>query len=442
MAQSHGFRRYLGNTSWMMLSRVFRLAAALGVGILTARYLGKEQFGRLSYAVSLVTLFSALAGLGLDDIVVREIVADEGGETAGEILGTCAVLRLLGCALMTALVLGAGRILGAGPQLMLMLGIVCLSFLLLSVARLFEKHFEARVNARYSSWAQIVAVSASAGLSLVLIWRNASLVPFAWVRAGEAFVLLVGLVVFHLLTGPRVPWRPSGNRARGLLRQGAPLMLTGIFFLVYMRIDQVMIKHFLGDGAVGCYAVAVGLSRAWYFVPTVIVSSFFPAVLQARARDPAQYKLRLQQLYESMTWLGIGVALPVSLLAGRVIRLVYGTQYAAAGPVLALYVWAGVFVFQGIARGKWIVAEELQRYAIFFSAGACIINVVLNAVLIPAIGINGAALATVLSCACQTLLLPAFFSPTRPSVFAMLRAFIPRELSAAIRGRRISKDPG
>jgi O-antigen/teichoic acid export membrane protein len=207
-----------------------------------------------------------------------------------------------------------------------------------------------------------------------------------------------------------------------------------------MRIDQVMIEHYLDEGAVGCYAVAVRLSEAWYFVPSVIAASFFPAILRARREDARQYRWRLQALYELMTWLGIGVAVPTTFCAHWVVVLFYGAEYAPGGPVLALYVWAGVFVFQSIVRGKWIVAEGLQRYALVFTAVATGVNVVLNALLIPRIGLNGAALATVVSCVCQSILVPALFAPTRPSAWAILRSFVPthlwQEATAMLRLRR------
>jgi O-antigen/teichoic acid export membrane protein len=172
----------------------------------------------------------------------------------------------------------------------------------------------------------------------------------------------------------------------------------------------------------------VRLSEAWYFVPSVIASSFFPAILSARRQDATRYHDRLQALYEVMTWLGIGVAVPTTLCADWIVGLLFGAEYAPAGGVLALYVWAGVFVFQSIVRGKWIVAENLQRYALVFTGLATTVNVVLNALLIPRVGLNGAAWATVISCFCQSILVPALFAPTRSSSLAILRSFVPVHL--------------
>jgi len=73
-----------------------------------------------------------------------------------------------------------------------------------------------------------------------------------------------------------------------------PLMITGVVIMIYMRIDQVMIKAMLDNKAVGNYAAAVKLSEAWYFIPMVICSSLFPAIINAKEVSEQFYYKRLQ----------------------------------------------------------------------------------------------------------------------------------------------------
>ena len=420
--------RYLRNTGWMMASRVLRLGLAFVASMLTARHLGKADFGELNYLFSFVTLFGALGTLGISDVLVRELEADAGPEAEGEILGTALVLRWFGSLALSALALVAALALGDDAVTVGLMVLVCVFQLLGNEAATLERLYEARVQAKWSSLAQSLAVVCSTGLTVALILWGASLVSFVAVKVVEAGVLFAMLVAWHRRIGGARELRFSAARAGGLLRDGLPLMLTSVFLLVYMRIDQVMIRHYLDDGAVGCYAVAVRLSEAWYFVPSVVAASLFPAILRARREDAGRYRRRLQALYELMTWLGIAVAVPVTLCSGWIVRLLFGAEYAPAGPVLALYVWAGVFVFQGIVRGKWIVAENLQRYALVFTALATGVNVVLNAILIPRVGLTGAAWATVVSCLCQSILAPALVKPIRPSAWAIACSFVPLHL--------------
>ena len=85
--------KYFKNTSWLFGEKILRMVVGLFVGVWVARYLGPEQFGLFSYAQSFVGLFTAIAGLGLDSIIVRELVKDESKRDA--LLGTAFRLKLI-----------------------------------------------------------------------------------------------------------------------------------------------------------------------------------------------------------------------------------------------------------------------------------------------------------------------------------------------------------
>ena len=81
-----GLRRILGNMGWLMVDRMVRLGMGLFVTVWVARYLGPAQFGSLNFAFAFVSLFGTAATLGLDGIVVREVVHH--AADTHEILGT------------------------------------------------------------------------------------------------------------------------------------------------------------------------------------------------------------------------------------------------------------------------------------------------------------------------------------------------------------------
>ena len=80
------------------------------------------------------------------------------------------------------------------------------------------------------------------------------------------------------------------NTATVLLKESWPLILSGLVISVYMKIDQVMIKHLIDDNAVGIYAAAVKVSEIWYFIPVVIASSLFPAIINSRKINEVLYE--------------------------------------------------------------------------------------------------------------------------------------------------------
>ena len=103
-----GFRRYFANTAWLFAEKILRMVVGLFVGVWVARYLGPAKFGLLSYAQSFVALFGAIATLGLDGIVVRELVKDESKRDV--LLGTSFVLKLIGAFLVFLVLGGSGSI--------------------------------------------------------------------------------------------------------------------------------------------------------------------------------------------------------------------------------------------------------------------------------------------------------------------------------------------
>ncbi len=429
MIFSAGFKRYFSNTSWLMAERVFRLGMALFLSILVARYLQAARFGLLSYALSFVALFAALGTLGLDDIVVRELVRDEAKEN--EILGSAFLLKLVGSLLMSAAAITAALAISGCSTASALIALLCLAAVFQS-ADVIMLYFLARVQAKFAVCAQFISVFISAAGTVALVFFEFPLIYFALVKAIEAALLCVGLtLVFAFKAGPLRNWRFNFSIARSLLKDSWPLILITVCTTVYFRIDQVMIKHLLNDTEVGYYSAAVRLCGAWYFMPVVILSSLFPAILHARERDQALYDRRMQRLYDLMTWMAIAIAIPTTLLAKPLILLIYGPEFIEAHRVLAIYIWGGIFVFQSMARGKWIIAENLQKSIFWVAAGGVILNVGLNYLLIPPRsvlmvqprGIAGAALASVISLGAMAFVFPFFIKKVRKSWIGILHSF-------------------
>lgn len=416
-----GFKKYFFNTGWLMADKVLRLVVGLFVGVYVARYLGPEKFGVLNFAMSFVALFGAFAKLGLDGIVVRNAVQDP--DSRDELLGTAFGLRIIGGLVLLAMVFGAIQLTDSDPLTQLIVMIIAAGHVL-QAFQVIEFYFQSQVLARLASIAGIAGLLVSSAIKLALIWSGATLIWFAWVVVVEHG--LMGLVLSILYIKQRIPlrrWRFRLSQAKLLLRDSWPLILSGLVVMVYMRIDQVMIKMMLDSKAVGNYAAAVKLSEAWYFVPMTITQSLFPAILSAKKQSEKLYYDRLQRLYDLMVWLAIAVALPTTFLSGWVVDLLYGQEYSQAGGVLSIHIWAGVFIALGVTKGRFMLAENIQWLAAFYSSTGALINVFGNYILLPLIGIKGAAISTFLSQVLAAFILPVLHKKDRNSSFLFIKSF-------------------
>lgn len=393
------------------------MGVGLFVGVWIARYLGPEQFGLLSFATAFIGLFGAIAGLGLQGIVVRDIVRDP--TSREETLGTAAVLELIGGITAYGLILGA--IFWLRPEDMLAKALVAVlgSMMLFKASEVAVFWFESQVQSKYTVWVQNGTYLLLAAIKVGLILNQAPLIAFAWATMVESVLVALLMLIMLGLRGPKLQRLcATTRRAKALLRDSWPLLLSGIAIMIYMKIDLIMLGQMVGDEAVGIYSAAVRVSEVWYFIPVAIVASVFPAILEAKKRSEAQYQQRLQRLYDLMVWLSVVVALLMTFLSTRIVILLFGEAFAESGAVLVIHIWAGVFVFFGVASGKWFLAENRQILVFQKSAIGAVANVLLNLALIPECGPVGAALATVLSHGVADFLSDTLQRETRP-VFLM-----------------------
>lgn len=415
-----GFRRYFANTSWLLAERASRFVALVFVGVYVARYLGPQQFGVLSFAASFVGLFGFLSTLGLNQIVVRDIVGKP--DQAGEVLGAALFLKIFGAVIAVGAILSTSVLVADQDVERGLIGIMSLAFLF-QVADVIELHFQARVESKYVAWARFLQTAIGVSLRLLLIAWNADLIFFAWVMVAEAAALAVGLgIAYGRVRGWSVKWGFQTRVVGRVVRDSWVLIVAAIAMSIFMRADKVMIGLFLSPEAVGLYAAASKLTEAWYFVPVAVSSGLFPAIINARKRDVALYRLRVQRLYELMLWLSVGVAVPLSVFSGPIITLLYGEAYRDAAGVLALHVWVAVFVFLNNASWRWYVAENKQGLALIRLLIGLLINLGLNVVLIPAYGPTGAAAATLVAWVVAAYLGHAVAAGTRENFYLMSRA--------------------
>ena len=418
-----GFLKYLKNTLWLFGEKILRMVVGLFVGIWVARYLGPEQFGLFSYAQSFVALFATIATLGLDGIVIRELVKD--GSRRDELIGTVFWMKFAGAVLVLVL-LGMAVNLTSNDTYTNNLIFIIASATIFQSFNVVDFYFQSKVLSKYIVYANVVSLFISSLVKIVLILNKAPLEAFAIVIVFDSFILAFGFIyLFFKKSTSRISnLKFHKNVAVDLLKDSWPLILSGIAIMIYVKIDQVMIKEMMNAEAVGQYAAAVRLSEVWYFIPMVIASSLFPAIINAKKVSKELYYARLQKLYGLMVWMAIAVALPMTFFSDWVVNFLYGEQYNQAGSVLMVHIWAGVFVFLGVASGKWFMIENLQILSFWRTFYGMSINIVLNFLLIPKYGIQGAAIATLTANLVAAFIFDYFNKVTRPIFYMKLQALI------------------
>lgn len=416
-------KRIISNICWMCTDSVVKSAIGMVISVWLARYLGPDQFGLLSYVVAIAFLFSAVATFGMNSIVVRDVIRYPSHHES--ILGTAVVVQIMGglfawlCAITTALLLQPNN--GHFIFLVALLGMVSV----FKAAEVIKFWFESQVQSRYSVWAEngifLIFAVIKAGLLLI----HAPFRAFIWVLWGEGLITAVALVaVYSRIEGKLSQWQFQKERFGQLIRQGSPLMISGLAMAGYMRIDQIMLGKLLNQEAVGVFSAALRLSEAWYFIPVSIMASLFPTVLSAKNVGKHHYISRLEFTHTVVVLIALVLAIPITFCSDWVVTLLYGKAYGGAGVVLSLHIWSALFVFIGVASHQWFVAENLQRFVLLRTICGAVANIVLNFMLIPHYGPIGAACASLVSHGLVNVLLNVCSAETRPVFWIQLKSLL------------------
>ncbi|MBU5635997.1 flippase [Geomonas sp. Red69] len=392
----HELQKVLTNAGWLFGDRLLRMGVGLFVGIWIARYLGPTQYGLLSYAASMIAVFSAVAVLGLDAIVVREVVKEP--EREQEILGTVLTLRLLASFIAYILMVATTFLLRPDDRLSQILVAIMGWAMIFGSFDTIDLWFQSKVLSKYVVYAKNTAFLIASIVRVVLVVTKAPVVAFAAANSLEFGLAAVGLCCVYRSNGQLISkLRTSWELARRLLGDCWPLVLSSVVFMVYLRIDQIMLGQMATSHELGIYASAVKIAEIWFFIPTAIVSSVFPNIVRAREVDEKEFYNRLQKLYNLLAFLGYAIAIPTTFIASVVVHLFYGEAYASAAPMLVLLIWSDVFANLAVARNTFLMAMNWTRVLLVMTFLGALANIALNFWWVPKYGGVGAAAASLIS---------------------------------------------
>lgn len=399
---------FLNNSKWLVFEKVVRLIVGLTVGALVARYLGPSQFGELAYALAYIAFFQTVSNLGLDGIAVREISQKK--NQTHSLLGTIFAMRL-GTGILCWLVAIIGMILLEGIQdSKVVIIAVAGGILIFQAADTVDIWFQSQSQNRRSVLVKISGYLISNGIKIALILMQAPLLTFAIVILLEALIIAFGLAVAYRSYPSPQPWQREAKIAKKLIKECSLYVLSGISIIVYMRIDQIMIKEIMGIKELGVYAAVLPIATSWQFITMTLNISLQPFVARKKAESEVAYWIILQKIFQAYSLIGWLICIPIAFLSEYIILFLYGEEYRKGAEVLSIYIFAIIFINMGIAQNIWIINE--RRGKILFintliGAAVCVLG---NFMLIPRYGINGAAISAVFAQIFSTVLMNVVFS--------------------------------
>lgn len=414
--------REIKNAGWIIGERVLQMLLSLLVGVLSARYLGPTNYGALNYTASFVTFFTSIANLGMEGVIIKKMIASP--EDEGDYLGGCFVLRLCSSAISSITIVILVYLLNPSDSQKVVLALLQSLQLIFQAFNILDSWFQRYLKSKYISIGKCVAYIVVMAYKLVLIITAKSIEWFAFANSLSSLTIAILLYLFYKKNkGPRM--KANMRLGKEVLADSYHYILSGLMVAIYSQMDKIMIGKMLSDAEVGLYTTATAICGMWIFVPTAIIQSFRPSIMEVRQKNNlALYMKRLEQLYSAVIWLCIFVSGIICIGAPLIIGILYGAEFMGAVDTLRIAIWFETFSMIGTARGIWILCENKNKYVKYYLAIGVVVNLVLNLLLIPTIGIEGAALATLITQITTSLIGPLFFKETRVHTKIVWESFI------------------
>ena len=413
--------RMLKNAGWLMLGKIIHMVLSFLISLITARYLGPGNYGLINYAAAYVTFFTSFCTLGINSIIVKNFIDKPDEEGIG--LGTTIVLRIISSFLSISVITGIVCVIDSDEPITIAVVFLYSLSLIFQSFDIFRQWFQSKLLSKYYAIATLVSYVVASGYKIILLVTGKSVEWFAISNSLDYFIVAIALYLFYKkCNGPKLSF--SWAKAKELLSVSCSYILAGMMSSIYASTDKFMLKQMLDEKTVGYYALAVSVSSIWTFVLSAFIESLSPTIMEYHNSDKTRYEVANKRLYAVVFYTSVIASAGISIIAPVFIELVYGSQYLPAVGPLRIVVWFVAFSYLGVARNVWVVCEKKQRYLKYLYCGSAVCNVILNALLIPLIGVNGAAIASLFTQISTIFVFPLFIKDFHPNTRMMIEAIL------------------
>jgi PST family polysaccharide transporter len=419
---NYELRAIMGNVNWLTFENILRNIIGMFIFGWIARYLGPENFGLMSYSVAFVTLFLAFSTLGLDDIVVRNLISYP--EKQKEYLGSTLFMKFIGSLFMMLFsVVGIILVEKSDASLTFFVFILAFGYVFKSFDAI-DFWFRSQVKSQYSVYARSISFIIVSAIKIALIVTQAPLVAFVAMYSLDFILSAVFLVFFYRRESERsiFKWKINKSVLKELILDCWPLFLGGITSTVQSEIDQVLLKNMIGAEELGIYSAGIKIIAAFAFVSAVLKSSFLPSIISAKKTSERLYKKKLEQFSQLMMIVFLGVSIPLILFKDFIVQILYGNEFIGVVSLIPLFCIRIFFIYFGAARSNFLLGENYMKYSFLTTLLGAVVNIILNIYLIPQYQAIGAIIAFTVSYFITYFVIDLIYPKTRANAILMIKS--------------------
>ena len=393
-------------SSWHLFDRIIRLVAGFVVGILVARHYGPTQWGALNYVLASAILFGSIASAGGENLIVRDLSKSDSEQHRADIQKTALIVRLCFgalsyCGLVILVLVTQGF--GFPLYFAAVYGLV----FIFQASEIWE--YRLRIEHRLPVIAQthIFSSACSSVLKLASILLGWPIICIAFSMAAEYAMNLGILARYRMRHWPGVIGKFQSQYARDLLRASSMVILSGFLIACQSRSEFYLIAHYMDLEALGLYAAAFKIME----VVDVLVLVFTMTVMPELAkRDHLEFPVLKRRTYLLGVFFFIAILFLMALMY-VIYPWIYGEKYLAAQAIIPWLALRPLLIILGAIRGIFLVMEGRLAYLPVCAVIGLLTTLLAGSALIPAWGLQGAAISGLIGLLISNFVMDVFFKP-------------------------------
>lgn len=383
--------RIFGSFSSLLISQAIFSICSFIIGIFCSRYYGPTLMGEYNYSVSFTYLFTSILIMGLESVSIKDL-----SQKKEHGFGSLLTVFIIGQTVAILLCLITTFLLGLDKQKVFYNILLCLPWFV-NFLIIFKHYQIAKSRLKYYSMLYIISTLLFTIIKILLIVGGGTIKIFALVVCIETFVSFICMYAsFKMERIEAVSRKVDWNSVRSYIKIGIPFTVSALSVTAYMKIDQLMVGNMIGDRELGIYSLTVSLSECWYIIPTALYTAMLPSLSIAYAENK-NVKEKMQKLADYLALIGYAAIVGVLVFGKLLVPVLYGEEYLKVTNLMIVYVIAGFFVSIGFMFSAYFAIKEKSVYSMVRTMIGCVVNIVLNWILIQQIGSMGAVVATVIT---------------------------------------------
>lgn len=409
-------QRVTKNVSVLLISQILNYVLGFFTLMFTARYLGVDGFGTLSFALAFTGIMSVCMDMGLNTLTIREVARDK--SLIKEYIANTTLMKLILTFFTFFIIFLIINILGYNHQNIQVLYFITVYTALSTFSQLFYAVFQANEKMEYCSLGSILTSFLLFLGILVVIYNNFNITQLsAMYTIVGACILTYSFIIFSWkFYLPKMKF--NKEKWKSLLKESWPFAITGISINLYLGIDTILLSLMQGPEAVGLYNASYKLILVLLFIPGVFNDAVFPLMSQYYISSKEDLKTIFEKLFKIMMLIAIPIGVGTVIIANNIIILIYGENFIGAVIALQILIWSTVLIFARSPFERLLESSDRQQVVSKIFMIGVFFNVILNLIVIPHYSYIGAGVITVLT---DTLVLGLLLFVTRKMEIFVLK---------------------